>query len=253
MSADIVYVDSAEEQRAYLVSRFGPETDWSVLDQRLVSEGVQAAERSRFQTTSGVEEVEFREARRISLRDDNSSDENRGIDQIMQRSVELSADNPPHHPGSLPRFPIPIEHYQTAVGIPLPILAVDDLGVRGLYAPPRMAVVDWSTSEPVGVRDFPGFDEGQWPPRRLGDWPAPTVLEIGTEQLQASITRFEACWARLIDVWFARTDSILPEAVAVDARAALTLRALLDIPAMDAIYERLNQRFAMWLTESASV
>lgn len=250
MSREIVYVDSADEQLAYLVARFGPHTTWSVQDQRIATiEGGASVERALLSTALGEVSIEFRDATpvHISFTDDVQENERTGLlDAVMEAAATFAAENPPHHPGSLPRFPIPETHYPGAVGVPMPILAVDDLGQRGLFSPPRMAVVSWTTHEPVGVREFPGFDPENWPPRRLSDWPAPESARLTPEQLEATIKRFSACWSRVIDAWMndreARTDVL-----AADVREALRLRAVLDPEAMESVYRRMNPDFASWL------
>lgn len=255
MSREIVYVDSAEEQIAYLIARFGPQGTWAVRDQRIATlDGGASVERASLSTTSGDIELEFRDATpsRISFTDEVSESDRTGrLDAVMEQASSFASENPPHHPGSLPRFPVPIEHYQGAVGVPLPILAVDDLGRRGLFSPPRMAVVSWVTHEPVGVRDFPDFDPENWPPRRLGDWPAPQTARMTPEQLEATIKRFSACWSRVIDAWFAKSDNA-DDALQADAAEALKLRGLLDLQAMEPVYRRMNSRFAEWLDRHAS-
>ncbi len=254
MSADIVYIDSAEEQVAYLVARFGPQGTWTVRDQRVATLDTGASvERATLDTRLGEAAIEFRDASpvTISFVDQAESGERTAIlDAVMERASAFAAENPPHHPGSLARFPIPEEHYPGAVAVPLPILAIDDLGRRGLFAPPRMAVVMWETHEPVGVREFPGFDPDDWPPRRLGDWPAPGAARMTPEQLEATIKRFSACWSRIIDAWLGDREA-RPESVIADAREALALRAALDPDTMEPVYRRMNPRFAAWLDELA--
>lgn len=249
MSHDVVYIDSAEEQLAYLISRFGSDRDWVVADQRLAEgENGRLVERSRFETPTGTAEVEFREARQLALSDDADKNPSAKIDAAMKSALAFAATNPPHHPGSLPRFPVPVEHYKTAVGVPLTILAVDDLGQRGIYAPPRMAVVRWTTMEPIGVRDFPDFDPAVWPPRRLGDWPSRTAARLAVDQLGATITRFSACWARLIDAWFG-IGRLHADVTRADAKSGLQLRDILDPATMQAVYQTMNSRFAEWLSD----
>jgi hypothetical protein len=250
MTREFAWVDSAEEQLAYLIARFGPQASWEIRDQRIATlEGGAAVERTRLRTSLGEVEVEFRDAspRPISFTEAVEERSRTGtLDAIMERAATFAAENPPHHPGSLPRFPVPVEHYGNAVGVPLPILAVDDLGRRGLFAPPRLAVVDWTTHEPVGVREFPGFDPESWPPRRLGDWPAPGAARLVPEQLEATIHRFSACWSRVIEAWLANRDK-RGDALRADAGEALRLRRVLDPEAMEPVYRRINPSFAGWV------
>jgi hypothetical protein len=255
MTREVVYVDSGEEQVAWLVARYGPQGTWSTRDQGLVTlEDGSIAERATLRTSRGDIEVEFREAapQVISFTEDVPSTDRTGtLDRVMQRAAEFAAKNPPHHPGSLARFPVPVEHYGDAVGVPLPILAVDDLGRKGLYAPPRVVVIDWSTHEPVGVREFPGFDPENWPPKRLGDWPVPGAARLDPEQLEATIMRFGACWSRVIDGWFGNRNRVT-EVLRADVMEALSWREVLDPLAMAEVYRALNPRFVDWLDEVAS-
>jgi hypothetical protein len=251
MKREIVYVDSGDEQVAWLVARYGPQGTWSVQDQRLATlDGGAAVERTRLTSALGEVEVEFRDAspQVISFTEEVPDlDRTSTLDTVMEAAASFAAENPPHHPGSLPRFPVPVEHYGAAVGVPLPILAVDDLGRRGLYAPPRLAVVDWRSREPVGIREFPDFDPDDWPPRRLGDWPTPGAARLVPEQLEATIMRFSACWSRVIDAWFAGAPDPASKALRADAVEAARWREMLDPPAMMPIYRDINPRFASWL------
>ncbi len=255
MTREIVYVDSGEEQVAWLIARYGPQGTWTTRDQGIVTLGDgSVAERATLRTSRGDVEVEFRDATpRVISFTGEPPDTGRAetLDLVMQRAAEFAAANPPHHPGSLPRFPVPIEHYGESVGVPLPILAVDDIGRRGLYAPPRVAVIDWRTHEPVGVRDFPGFNPENWPPKRLGDWPAPGAAGLEAEQLEATIMRFGACWSRVIDAWFGNRDRVT-DVLTADVADALSRRQVLDPPGMSEVYRALNPRFADWLGEIAS-
>ena len=94
------------------------------------------------------------------------------VSAAMRAAHELAKSEGPLHPGTLPQYPVPSASHTGAVAVPLPILALD-AGQRGLFAPPRIAVVRWPTAEAVGVGDAPGFDPERWPPPRLGDWPPP--------------------------------------------------------------------------------
>jgi hypothetical protein len=252
-----VYVDSAEEQLSFLLSKFGPRETWSVEEQRIATgrDGI-AVERATVRTTIGPMEIEFRDAHlpELIVVRDVADDRSDVIDRIMERASTFAAENPPHHPGSITRFPVPVKHYDHAVAVPLPILAVDDHGRRGLYAPPRMAVISWDTIEPVGVREIDGFDPEQWPPVRLGDWPAPTAVRLAPQVLEASVVRFGACWSRIIDGWFAHLggDSDVPDSLPSDIDDALRLRAVLELPAMSGIYESINPRFVQWLKSNTS-
>lgn len=249
------YVDSAEEQLAFLLSRFGPQETWTVAEQRMASDpGGESVERTSVETPGGQVGITFRDAHPVITFSETVEEQDRtaALDPVMERASRFAAENPPHHPGSLPRFPVPIEHYDRAVAVPLPILAVDDLGRRGLFAPPRMAVVSWDTTEPMGVREFDDFDPGSWPPRRLGDWPVESVSRLAPDVLKASIQRFSACWSRVIDAWFetgGRARSVPKDDLVLrsDVEDALRLRAILDLPAMSEVYRSMNPRFDGWL------
>jgi hypothetical protein len=255
VTRQVVYVDSGDEQVAWLVARYGPQGTFSVRDQSVVVlDDGSTAERATLQTGVGVVDVEFRDAtpQVISFAEAVAEPDRTGVlDAVMERAAAFAAANPPHHPGSLPRFPVPVEHYGQAVGVPLPILAVDDLGRQGLYAPPRVAVVDWGTHEPVGVREFPGFDPETWPPRRLSDWPVPGAARLVPEQLEATIMRFGACWSRVIDTWFGERDRVT-EVLRADVLDTRRWREVLDPPAMTEVYRTLNPRFADWVDDIAS-
>lgn len=250
MSREIAWVGSADEQLAYLIARYGPQGSWQVLDQRIATlEDGMSVERVRLGTGGGEVEVEFRDALPdvISFTEPVEDRSHIGtLEDLMQRAAEFAAANPPHHPGTLPRFPVPVEHYGEAVAVPLPILAVDDFGRRGLFAPPRMVVIGWRDHEPVGLREFPDFDPEHWPPRRLGEWPAARAAALPPEQLQATIQRFGACWSRVLDRWF--DDRETRDAVlSADVTEALRLRGVLDPSAMEPVYAGMNPRFATWL------
>ncbi len=254
MTTEIAYVDSGDEQVAYIVARFGPEGSWSVQDQRVATrDNGNAVERTRLRTQLGEVEIEFREASRqeISLtalvEERNRAGE---LDDLMQAAAAFAQENPPHHPGSIARFPVPVEHFGVAVGVPLPILAVDNLGRRGLYAPPRIVVMSWETGDAIGVREFPGFDPDDWPPRRIGEWPTPGATRLVPDQLDATIRRFSACWSRLIDAWFQQRAS-LDDVVRADAAEVTRLRQVLDPADMVEVYRRVNPRFATWLANIA--
>ena len=126
---------------------------------------------------------------------------NERVAAAMRSGHELARAEGPLHPGTMPQYPVPSATYTESVAVPLTILAVDQ-GQRGLYAPPRIAVVRWPDLTPVGVGDAPGFDPRHWPPRRLGDWPPHTTREWDQKRLAGTIERFTALWGRLLDAWF---------------------------------------------------
>lgn len=250
MMRDTVYVDSAEEQVAYLIARFGPSGTWTVRSQSVATlDSGDVVERASLHTLEGDIDLEFRDVTSVKTSFTDPIDEppvGVGLERVMERAVAFGAENPPHHPGSLARFPVPVEHYGVSVGVPLPILAVDDSGRRGLYAPPRMAVIAWRSHEPVGLRDVDGFDPNVWPPQRLGDWPSAGVSRLTQEQLEATILRFSACWSRVIDAWFSDRGG-WGDVLTSDAREAVRWRSVLDPEAMESVYRTLNPQFDDWI------
>lgn len=248
--AAIVRVDSAEEQYAYMLARFGDPTGWSVASQMFeLDENDREIERVEVQVAGGpLEVVRFRAVRDegVFATDKIEGDGDTGfLDAVMETAFQFSAANPPHHPGTLARFPVPSAGYANALALPMPVLAVDQ-GRRGLYAPPRVVVIDLATGNARGVGEFPGFDPDSWPPRRLGDWPPASMSELSQQQVQGSIMRFSAIWQRVLDAWFSKDIVRTPE-LAGEIQEALELRSRLDLPEMNAFYERLNPVFAKWL------
>ncbi len=166
------------------------------------------------------------------------------MDVVARRAQAFSAENPPHHPGSVARFPVPSERYSRSIEVPLPVVAIDR-GKRGLYAPPRVALLSWPAAEPAGIGEFPGFDPGAWPPPRLGDWPPASLGSVSPRGLQAAVARFSACWVRILDAALSgRLDNVSPW----DREHARALRQLLDPPRMAAAYRGLNPGFDDWLS-----
>lgn len=162
------------------------------------------------------------------------------LDDLMAGVAGFAAANPPHHPGELPRFPVPSERYPGRVIVPLPILAAGDDGRAGLFAPARVVVVTLGDGKPYGVGDFPGFDPDVWPPDRLGDWPPPAVPELPRRRLAATVARFNGLWLRLLASTI--EGETYPQAND-ERREALQLLALLDIPGMRSVYRELSPRF----------
>jgi hypothetical protein len=170
------------------------------------------------------------------------------LDRLMRAAVEFAAANPPHHPGSVPRFPVPSARYPGRVEVPLAILAVED-GRRGLYAPPRVVTVGYAAGEADAVGEFPGFDPDDWPPPRLGPWPPAGTAGRDPAALQGAVSRLSGCLVRLFDAWAAEAD--YPHR-RDDAAETWGLLAVLDEPRMAPFYDRLNAPFWRWLTTSAA-
>jgi hypothetical protein len=176
-----------------------------------------------------------------------SGDQGNDLDRLLETALDFARANGPHHPGSLPRFPIPSTGYPGRVEVPMALVAVDNSGRRGLYAPPRIVVLTYPAGEPVGVGEAEGFDPGRWPPRRLGDWPPPAMRRLDQGRLQAMITRFSAIWGRLLTAWLTSADySQRPD----EGAEALALLGQIEAPAMLGIYERMNPHFWRWLSGS---
>jgi hypothetical protein len=167
------------------------------------------------------------------------------LDRIMEAASEFSASNPPHHPGTQARYPVPSASYANSLAVPMPVLALEG-GRRGLYAPPRVVVIDYRTGEAKGVGEFPGFDPEDWPPARLGDWPPDTLAAMHRLQLQGTIMRFSAVWNRVLKAWFAKDVVDTPDLTA-DVIEALETRSILDLEEFIPYYDRLNPVFARWL------
>lgn len=249
-TANIVYIDSDVEQEAWLIATFGTQEEWR-------------ADSQTWQATGDGERLEVLEIVRASgervsvpfaeaTPDDSLAGEGRDrtgeMEELMHRAGEFAAANPPHHPGSLARFPVPSPSYANAVAVPMAVLAVDGEGARGLFAPPRQVAISREDGSLIGVGEFPGFDPEHWPPPRLGDWPPPQAARTPNGQLQAMIARFSACWSRVLDAWFAG----VVEANAVlraDIREGMHRRSFLDLMEMLSYYDQLNPVFAKWLND----
>lgn len=248
MSEFHAYIDSAPEQEAWLINWFGPVGSWTVTSQQLET-GAGGA-------LTELMIVEGRDHVPTSVRFDEASPdftlEGAGVDRtgemdaVMLKAAEFAAANPPHHPGAMPRFPVPSKSYADALDIPLPIRARDDEGGIGLYAPARYVSIRRGSMELIGVGEFPGFDPDRWPPERIGDWPPIGLTGIPPEQIQAKVSCFSACWSRVLETWFDRRDDP-PVSFRWDVRAALDLRAQLDVEAFSRVYSALNPVFADWL------
>ena len=245
----VVYVDSESEQLAWLLATFGEESRWSLASRtaRFDDEGVALEVLEIVLATGERLEVPFAPATPDDSLEGAGVERTGDLDEIMERASTYAQENPPHHPGSLPRFPVPSSMYAGALAVPMAVLAVED-GVRGLYAPPRQVILRREDLSLVGVGEYPGFDPEQWPPPRLGDWPPAQLRGMPAAQLQATIKRFSACWSRVLDAWFSGVEEPGPVLVA-DVKEALHRRTLLDVMAFLPYYDRLNPAFARWLSD----
>lgn len=245
----MVRVDSADEQYAYMLARFGDPAAWSILSQ-MIEMTRDGREAERVEVTIGggpTVGVTFVAGDEDDSFDTPVVDEDRTgfLDRVMAAALAFSETNPPHHPGTLARFPVPSAGYANALSVPMPVLALDG-GRRGLYAPPRVVVIDYGTGEAKGVGEFSGFDPERWPPERLGDWPPRSLAGLHRLQLQGTIMRFSAVWNRILKAWFSK-DIMDSSDLTADIVEALATRTTLDLPAMAAYYDRLNPVFAKWL------
>ena len=245
----IVYIDSAEEQYAWLIATFGEQARWTVVSQALgLDHGGEQVEELELELAGGERvQVVFAEATPDDSLAGEGVDRTGELEEIMEQAAQHAAANPPHHPGSLPRFPVPSPSYGDALAIPMAVLAVDN-GVRGLYAPPRQVTIRRSDRSLVGVGEYPGFDPENWPPPRLGDWPPAQLQGIPSAQLQAMIARFSACWSRVLDAWFDHVVEPTP-ILSADIKEALHRRLVLDLMDFIPYYDRLNPVFARWLSK----
>jgi len=244
----VVYIDSDVEQAAWLYAHFGPDGVWQTVSQTMKSTDageLQEVLEIRLATGESVL-VPFMEASADESLSGTGVDRTGVIEDLMHLAAQHAEQNPPHHPGSMPRFPVPARAYDHAIAIPMPILAVDDLGQRGLYAPPRTVVLSVNDNALVGFGDFPGFDPEMWPPARVGDWPPHSVQTMPEQQMQGVIQRFSCCWSRVLEAWFAKQDGYT-DVVRSDIREGLELRRLLDVPGFGSLYEKLNPEFHTWL------
>lgn len=249
----IVYIDSDLEQEAWLIATFGPQDLWRVESQtwQATPEGARLEVLEVVQETGERVSVSFGEAAPDESLTGEGRDRTGEMEELMHRASEFAEANPPHHPGSLPRFPVPSPSYANAVALPLAILAVDDEGQRGLFAPPRQVAIQRSDASLVGVGEFPGFDPddpGSWPPPRLGSWPPPQLEGMSQIQLQAIIARFSACWSRVLDAWFAGVVEA-NDVLRADIREGMHRRSVLDLMEMLTYYDRLNPVFSSWLND----
>jgi hypothetical protein len=248
----VVYIDSDVEQHAWILATFGPPENWQTMGQtlRLVESGDQQEVLELRLASGETVSVPFMEAAPDESLEGEGYDRTGQLDDLMSLASRYAEENPPNHPGSLPRFPVPSRSYKDVVAVPMAVLALDDQGYRGLYAPPRQVAVSIRDGKLVGVGEFPGFDPEHWPPPRLGSWPPATIASMPKEQLKGVIARFNACWSRILEAWF--SEAAPTPVLRADVSEALRYRALLDLPEFDAYYERLNPVFAKWLKDIAA-
>ncbi len=244
----VVFIDSDVEQAAWMYATFGPDGTWQTISQTMrMTDADQMQEVLEVRRSSGeTEYVAFREAHPDESLEGEGYDRTGIIEDLLHLAAQHAEANPPHHPGSMPRFPVPANAYENALAIPMPILAIDDLGQRGLYSPPRQVVLSIADNALIGFGDFPGFDPEMWPPARVGDWPPATMSDVPEQQLQGIIQRFSCCWSRVLEAWFANAEGY-SDVLRADILEGLRYRQLLDVPGFDAVYSRINPGFQRWL------
>lgn len=244
----VVYIESDVEQSAWIYANFGPDGAWQTVSQTMrTAENGDVLEVLEIRRATGETSlVPFMEAAPDESLEGTGVDRTGVIEDLMHLAAQHAEANPPHHPGSMPRFPVPARAYDQALSVPMPILAVDDLGQRGLYSPPRYVVLAVSDNSLIGFGDFPGFDPEMWPPARIGNWPPAAVQSMPEQQMQGVIQRFSCCWSRVLEAWFTKPDGY-SDVLRADIVEALRYRQLLDAPGFDSLYARLNPEFQEWL------
>lgn len=244
----VVYIESDVEQAAWIYANFGPDGTWQTISQtmRASASGDMMEVLEIRRATGETETVAFMEASADESLTGTGVDRTGVIEDLMHLADQHAEANPPHHPGSLPRFPIPARAYDEAISVPMAILAVDDLGQRGLYSPPRHVVIAVADNELIGFGDFPGFDPEMWPPARVGDWPPPALQEMPEQQMQGVIQRFSCCWSRVLEAWFNKSVGY-SDVLRADIAESLRYRQILDTPGFEQLYARLNPEFQEWL------
>jgi hypothetical protein len=241
-----VRVDSSAEEAAYLTAWPPHDGAWEHVGQVLAPGADGAENHVTVRAPDGTVAVI-----RFALGSLQGNDEapratpGERVTAAMRAGVELARREGPLHPGAQPQYPVPSTTHAGAVAVPLPILAVD-AGRRGLYAPPRIAVVRWPAAEAVGVGDAPGFDPAQWPPPRLGNWPPAAVQGWEPQRLAGTIERFTAVWGRVLDAWF--SGEAYPQLTDEQPEANVLLSRLV-LPAMLDLYAEISSRFWAWLAD----
>lgn len=246
---DSIRVDSQGEEMAYIAAWPPPQGTWQVEGTAFIPGIPSTQKRLLLRAPDGAQIViHFLVGSYHEVTQRNADPAAARVERAMRAGLDLAKQEGPLHPGSLPQYPAPIPAYRDAVAVPLPILAID-ARQRGLYSPPRFAVVRWPGGEPLGVGDVPGFDPDNWPPPRLSDWPPPSVRGWEPGRLAAAIERFTAIWGRLLDVWFGSKD--YPQ-LADEKREACLLLAFLLPAGMLELYADLSPAFWGWLREGAA-
>lgn len=244
---DSIRVDSQSEELAYIAAWPATSGAWQVEGTGFIPGIPSTQKRVLLRAPDGAQTViHFLVGTYHEVAQRNADPAGARVERAMRAGLELAKTEGPLHPGSQAQYPVPIPAYAEAVAIPLPILAID-ARQRGLYAPPRFAVVRWPGAEPMGVGDVPGFDPDNWPPPRLSDWPPPTVRGWEPARLAGAIERFTAIWGRLLDAWFGGKP--YPQ-LADEKREARLLLGVLLPPGLLALYANLSPAYWAWLGET---
>jgi hypothetical protein len=243
----LIRVDSVDEEYAF-VSAYPPDgRDWSIQSQTLSRSESGAIDTLELRSSDGeVRHLRFDIASFFGGGPPATTEPTTGfLDTVMEKAAEFASQNGAHHPGTLPRFPVPSDRYPGRLDVPMPILAVGD-GGRGLFAPVRVVTMTLDGPEPFGVGEFPGFDPDHWPPSRLAAWPPPSIREMDRPRLQATIGRFSAVAVRLFNAYL-QQGSYWQEAE--ERGEYLALLRVLDVPEMEPYYRRVANRFFNWLQQ----
>jgi hypothetical protein len=239
-----VRVDSVGEEYAYVVAWPAYNGAWERVSQILAPGAHGPEDHLTLRSPDGVTAVvRFAIGSFFGRSAEPGATPGQRVMAAMRAGHELARAEGPLHPGTTPLYPLPAPSHAGSVAVPLPIVGVD-AGRRGLYAPPRIAVVRWPSAVAVGVGDAPGFDPRRWPPSFLGDWPPPTVLAWDTTRRAGVIERFTAIWGRLLDVRFGGED--YPERVDEMREARHLLNWLVPPPMRDLLAE-LSPDFWRWV------
>ena len=246
----LIRVDSVAEEYAFVDTYPSEAGWWTVVSQSLVAARGGPVDRLRLRAGENGREaiLDFDATSFVNASppDREGSETSDRLDVIMKRALEYARENPPCHPGSMPRFPMPSRRYGGCVEVPIAILAVD-AGRRGLYAPTTVVALDLSTGEPVGIGEAPDFDPQDWPPHRLGDWPPAGDRPLGRRQLRATLNRFSACYLRLLDATVLGREY---EQRSDEEREAGVLLRQLELPSMIEWYRNLDREWIEHLGEA---
>lgn len=245
----LIRVDSVDEEYAYVTAYPPDEGTWTIESQRLSRVESGAIDTLVLRSSAGAERLYRFDISSFFGRDQRPATEPSTtgyLDSVMEQAAEFASQNGAHHPGSLPRFPVPSDRYPGRLDVPMPILAVGD-GGRGLYAPVRVVTMTFEDPEPFGVGEFPGFDPDHWPPPRVADWPPSAIREMDRIRLQATIGRFSAVAVRLYSSYFTRK-SFAQEGL--ERAEFFRLVRTLDVPAMEPYYRQIAGRFFNWLEQT---